>query len=317
MDATAPYSDDSTVTYGGSLPGGEGRAAFAMHRFERRAIPVLISVPHAGRDYPADLTARLRFPADTKPRLEDRFVDIVAQEVSAQTQAPLIVATAPRAMIDLNRSPDDVDWAMVASGSRRSGGGGGRLAAGRRARSGLGLVPRRLPGIGELWNQRLRLGDLRCRIEQVHGPYHAAIRQQLERLRDRWGAALLLDIHSMPPLPDDEDAGPGAQFVLGDRFAGSCDAGLAALTLRQIANDGYRIAHNRPYAGGYVLDRHGAPARGISAMQLEICRATYLDPALDRIGDGVPAIAACIAGLVARLAERVAQGPSAFAVAAE
>ena len=280
-------------------------------------MPVLISVPHAGRDYPADLTARLRFPADTKPRLEDRFVDIIAQAVSAQTRAPLIVATAPRAMIDLNRSPDDVDWAMVATGSRRSGPGGGRLAAGRRARSGLGLVPRRLPGIGELWNQRLRLGDLRRRIEQVHAPYHTAIRQQLERLRDRWGAALLLDIHSMPPLPQDEDGASGAQFVLGDRFGGACDAGLAALTLRHIAGEGYRIAHNRPYAGGYVLDRHGAPARGISAMQLEICRATYLDPSLDQVGDGVPAIAACIAGLVARLAERVAEGPSAFAVAAE
>ena len=67
-----------------------------------------------------------------------------------------------------------------------------------------------------------------------------------------------------------------------------------------------RAAHNRPYAGGYVLDRHGATARGVHAMQVEICRATYLDAELREPGQGLAAVASVLAGLVRRIAEELA-----------
>ncbi len=315
MSTRKPVSLDSQVQEGGLIPGGEGQPAYVLQRPRKLAIPVLIAVPHAGRDYPANLVKAMRHPVEAAPRLEDRYVDLVAREVAQATGAALLVANAPRAMIDLNRSPEDVDWDMVSG--PRSGGVRSRLAAGRRSRSGLGLVPRRLPGLGELWRQRLPAADLAQRIEQVHAPYHLALSQMLESLRDRWGAALLLDIHSMPPLGPKTGEGAAVDFVIGDRFGASCESHLVAAAMDHLDLHGARAAHNRPYAGGYVLDRHGAPARGLSAMQLEVCRATYLDPHLREPGDGVDGVAQLVAGLVRRLADEVTKGAQGFAQAAE
>src|SRR5690349_12287352 len=170
---------------GGSIPGAPGgHPAFTMTLRDPAPMPVLLAVPHAGRAYPGEFADVMRNQAAASLRLEDRFVDILADAVARETGAALLVAHAPRAMVDLNRAPDDVDWDMIAGGppERRV-----RHAAGRRARSGLGLVPRRLPGLGELWRRRLTYDELTARIEQVHQPYHAALAEGLEQLRDRWG----------------------------------------------------------------------------------------------------------------------------------
>lgn len=249
--------------------------------------------------------AQMRNQAAASLRLEDRFADLLAEAVARETGAALLIAHAPRAMIDLNRAPDDVDWDMVAGGAP---GPRARLSAGRRARSGLGLVPRRLPGLGELWKRHLTAEELAARIEQVHQPYHVALSHALEALRDRWGSALLIDLHSMPPLGPKRGADAAPDFVIGDRFGASCDAGLSVAAFDHFAQAVRRAAHNRPYAGGYGLDRHARPARGLHAMQVEICRAAYLDAHLQEPGPGLAAVVRVMAGLVRRLAEELAAG---------
>ena len=299
---------------GGLLPGGEGQPAFELWHRRPSAIPVLIAVPHAGRLYPAPLLARMRNPAEACLRLEDRLADLVARGVARATGATLLIAHAPRALIDLNRAPEDMDWEMVAGGGPR---GSTRTAAGRRARSGLGLVPRRLTGVGELWNGQLPPAELAERIASVHSPYHAALGQALEGLRDRWGSALLLDLHSMPPLGAKTGSDPAADFVIGDRYGSSCAAHLSLAAITHLQQQGRRAAHNRPYAGGYVLDRHSAPARGLHGLQLEICRTTYLDPALREPGEGLDAVVRHVAGLVRLLAEELTGGMRSMRQAAE
>lgn len=245
----------------------------------------------------------MREPAWGPARLEDRHADALGEAVAQATGAALLVARAPRALIDLNRAPDDIDWSMVAgAGARRAP----HSAANRRARSGLGLVPRRLPGLGEVWKQRLAQADLDARIEGVHRPYHHAIATTLDRMRDRWGAALLIDLHSMPPLRQPGHAGEGAEFVIGDRFGSSCAPALSALTLRHLAAARRRVAHNRPYSGGYALDHHAAVRRGIHALQIEVCRAIYLDARLDQPGPRLPAVARTLAALVRSLSDEIA-----------
>ncbi|ANU07716.1 N-formylglutamate amidohydrolase [Paraurantiacibacter namhicola] len=272
-------------------------------------VPILIAVPHAGRAYGADLLARMRQPDLARLKLEDRLVDRIAQIVAANTGAPLLVAHAPRALLDLNRAPDDMDWSML------SGAHDKRLAhrrEGPRARSGLGIIPRRLPSSGEIWRGQLPVEEYEARIEGVHRPYHDALAAQLAAIRRRWGAALLLDLHSMPPL------GPGgAQFVVGDRFGSSCGSFVPALALSTLSRAGYTAGHNRPYAGGYVLDRHAAPSREVHAMQLEICRSLYLDEALDGPGPGLEETANAVTQLVRTLAAEVAARGTAGAIAAE
>lgn len=311
----SPHSNDAEdARDGGSIPGTQGHPAFSLRRPSLGPIPILIAVPHAGRQYPGSLTRRMRSPGESALRLEDRMIDLVAEGVAQETGACLLVAHAPRAMIDLNRSADDVDWEMVAEGAPP---GATRHAAGRRARSGLGLVPRRLAGLGELWRKRMTRQELGERIDLVHRPYHAALAQTLEALRDRWGSALLIDLHSMPPLGPKTGSDPAADFVLGDRFGASCDASLVRTALNHFERAGRIAAHNRPYAGGYVLDCHGAPTRGLNAMQLEVCREVYLDKAMREPGAGLQATTRIIAALVRRLADELAGRQNILPQAAE
>lgn len=306
MSDQAEQGADSQHRPGGEIPGSHGVPAFALSGPLPSPIPVLIAVPHAGRAYPGSLLERMRNPGFAALRLEDRYVDLLARDVAKATGATLLVANAPRAMIDLNRAADDIDWEMFGNGA--SGGAGsdvGSYTPGRRARSGLGLIPRRLPGLGELWKRRHDETELAARIGGIHEPYHGALAEALAALRERWGAALLLDLHSMPPLTM-RGGQPPPEFVLGDRFGVTCHGSLVGSAFGYFAEMRRGAAHNRPYAGGYVLEQHGAPGEGLHALQLEIDRSSYLDSRLAEPGRGFAAMAHLLTGLVRRLAADVA-----------
>ncbi len=277
--------------------------AYRLIGADAARIPVLVAAPHGGRSYPDALVANLRQIRLAQLRLEDRLVDLLAREVVSRSRAAMLIAEAPRAMIDLNRAPDDVDWEMIAGNNK---GSIRHSAANRRSRSGLGLVPRRLPGMGEIWRNRIDKNELESRIENIHRPYHQALSETLEAIRDRWGAVLLIDLHSMPPLPQKFPGDRPAEVVIGDRFGASCDDRLVAAALKYLDGLGRPVAHNRPYSGGYVLDRHAAPVRGIHAMQIEVCRSLYLDQRFETQSIRFPAIARMLTGLVMTLAEGVA-----------
>ncbi|MGN3973971.1 N-formylglutamate amidohydrolase [Tsuneonella sp. SYSU-LHT278] len=299
---------------GGDIP-GTGAPAYTLRRPPGSPIPVLVAAPHGGRAYPPALSQQMRDESYASLRLEDRHVDQLADSIAAATGAALLVAHAPRAMLDLNRATDDMDWSMVAGGSAP---GTRHSAANRRARGGLGLVPRRLPGLGEIWKSRMTRADLDARIEGIHRPYHTALAAALEDLRDRWGAVLLIDLHSMPPLrPRHAGEQPG-EFVIGDRFGASCAHRLVASAFDWFERHGRIAVHNRPYAGGYVLDRHAAPARGIHAMQIEVCRTSYLDARMEEPSGRFAGVSRTLAGLVRALAADVADlGGARLPLAAE
>ncbi len=302
MEAKQNGSGDSQWSAGGQVPGLRGVRAFALSGPQPSAIPVLIAVPHAGRAYPDSLLDRMHHPDYSALKLEDRYVDRLARRVARATGATLLIANAPRAMIDLNRAPDDIDWDMF---ERSSASTGGRHAPGRRARSGLGLIPRRLPGIGELWKRRHQESELAQRISDIHEPYHACLATALGGLRQRWGAALLLDLHSMPSLIL-RGAQKPPEFVLGDRFGASCHGQIVAVAFACFDEMQRRAAHNRPYSGGYVLERHAAPGDGVHALQLEIDRGLYLDSRLAEPGKGFAPMVDILTKLVRKLAGEVA-----------
>nr|WP_272916436.1 N-formylglutamate amidohydrolase [Parapontixanthobacter aurantiacus] len=268
------------------------------------SVPVVIAAPHGGRAYPQEVTVSMRDPDYAKLRLEDRFVDQMALAIAERTGAAWLVADAPRAMIDLNRAPDDIDWGMVANAPDA-----GRAAKGtqRRAKNGLGLVPRRLAEHGDIWRQPLEHGELERRIAQIHAPYHERLDTMLHAVADLWGAVLLLDLHSMPPLKSRSGSGRAAEFVVGDRFGASCGHALSALALRHFDIAGRPVAHNRPYSGGYILDRHGKVARQHHALQIEVCRSAYLDSRHENTTPRMERIVHLLSGLVQTLSAEVAQ----------
>lgn len=254
--------------------------------------PVIVSVPHAGRDYGPDLIARLRPPPARVRGLEDRLVDEIARGLRG---VPTLIAKRPRVWIDLNREETEVDPGMIDQGPPAA-----RLNLSVKVRSGLGLVPRRLSGVGELWRTRLTGAELADRIATDHRPYHATLAAWLARARARHGIAILLDLHSMPPLLD----GTGTQLVIGTRFGRSIDPLLVGPVAAAAADAGIVWQENSPYAGGHVVARHGDPARGIHALQLEFDRTLYLDPALDGCdAHGLEVSRALLRDIVGRLSE--------------
>jgi len=297
MNESTP-THDSHARAGGYIVGAPEVPAYVLHAQEPSEIPVLIAAPHGGRSYPPQLLRELRHGDSAALRLEDRYVDLLAQAVARGTGAHLLLARAPRAMIDLNRAPEDIDWDMFRRQDRPDG---PLPAPSRRARSGLGLIPRRLPGTGELWRRRLSARELADRLDGIHRPYHEALGQTLADIRKRWGAALLIDLHSMPPLPATGGT-MKTEVVLGDRFGASCHGSMAAAAFAGLARAGRGAAHNRPYAGGYVLDRHADPREGVHALQIEVDRSCYLDSNLIEPGPGMDRMVRDLSDLVCGLA---------------
>ena len=226
-------------------------------------VPVLLSVPHAGRDYPDWLIALSKGGRRALLVLEDPLVDeLVAGAVEMGVGA--VIARAPRGAVDCNRAEDEIDPTVVRSGPV------GSLSP--RARGGLGIVPGRTPSHGPLWRQPIAPQELEDRLDQVHRPYHRAVEDQLARILDEFGCALLLDCHSMPP----PDGGP--QVIIGDRYGQSAAQWVTSEAVKVATSVGFRTGVNQPFAGGHVVQRHGAPHRGVHALQIEVDRRCYLDP---------------------------------------
>lgn len=262
--------------------------------------PVILSVPHAGRDYPLPLRAALRVPLAAIRGLEDRHADAIA--LGAHEIETLFVAERPRAWIDLNRSEQERD-PRLDDGAQA---GGAPLSA--KLRGGLGLVPRRVGNSGDIWSRRLSSEEVERRILDDHRPYHAALAAALASARARFGVAVLLDVHSMPPLGH---AASAPRLVLGDRF-GKSAAGRFTSRIEGVARaHGVACAANAPYSGGHILERHGSPQRGVHAIQLEFDRTLYLDSALDQPGPGLTAAVSMLRAIVDALADEAS--PAALA----
>jgi N-formylglutamate amidohydrolase len=263
---------------------------FDRHGPESPASPVVLSVPHAGRAYPLPLRAALKGPVASLLPLEDRHADTLA--LAARGIETLFVATRPRAWIDLNRAEHERD-PRIDEGAEPVA----EAAQSIKLRSGLGLVPRRAGG-AELWRRRFAAEEVQARIEQDHRPYHGALAQALAAARARFGVAVLIDVHSMPPL-----APGGARLVIGDRFGRSSAARFVA-RIEAVAHAArVRTALNTPYAGGHVLERHAEPANNVHAIQLEFDRSLYLDRRRDAPGPGLEATAALLRAIIDAVAD--------------
>jgi N-formylglutamate amidohydrolase len=263
--------------------------------------PLVCAVPHAGRIYPPALFATSAVPQAILEQLEDRHADLlIAKAVEAGAVA--IVARVARAWIDLNRGEEDLDPAL-----RDPPGSGPPQTA--RARSGLGLLPRRI-GRRDLWREPPTAESAAARIATIHRPYHAAIAEALDAACRRFGHAVLIDCHSMPTL---SGARP-TRIVVGDAHGRSAGKGIAAEVARAARTQGHAAALNAPYAGAHSLARHGRPAENVHALQIEVDRALYLERDMRTPSDGLKRTQSLFAALT-QAAIAAAQPP--FAIAAE
>jgi N-formylglutamate amidohydrolase len=268
--------------------------------------PLLITVPHGGRDYPPGLALLSRLPVAQLRALEDRFADLLIEDAVRGGHAAL-VARVPRAWVDLNRNEREFDPGLV------SGPAGIVPIASAKVRGGLGVVPRRVLRGGDIWRGRLSAEAFEARLDGAHRPWHLKISESLEALSQRFGAAVLLDVHSMPPLASAIDGQPAPQVVFGDLFGRSARGQYSRTALQVAARHGFVARLNAPYAGGHILERHGRPANGIHALQVEIDRSLYLDGLLDQPGAGLARCRTFLADLADALSDEALSAPTAIA----
>jgi N-formylglutamate amidohydrolase len=239
-------------------------------------LPVVFSSPHSGRNYPQSFLDNSRLDELTLRRSEDCYVDLLFERV-LDLGAPLLLAHAPRAYVDVNREPYELDPRMF----------DGRLPAYANTRSmrvagGLGTIARIVGEGQDIYRGRISVEDAMQRIETIHRPYHRALKELLLRTVQGFGRALLVDCHSMPsaslgPLTGGAQDQARADIVLGDRYGTSCSAQVMSAFQHAFESAGFRVVRNRPYAGGYITEHYGHPRSGIHAIQIEINRAIYAD----------------------------------------
>lgn len=270
-------------------------AAFAVALPDLRDTPVIFSSPHSGRHYTSAFLDQSLLDAQMIRSSEDAYIDQLFSAAPA-FGAPLIHALLPRAWLDLNRAPDELDPALIE--------GIHRPAHNPRVSSGLGVIPRVVANGRAIYRGKLSLSEAERRIAQVWHPYHNALRRLIDESQARFGRAVLIDCHSMPHEAIEAHSRPGQlrpDVVLGDRFGAAAGREVIEQVEAAFAGAGLRVARNSPFAGAYIAQAYGRPVRGNHVVQVEIDRALYLDEARVELRPDYPAFHRLISGVIAEI----------------
>ena len=272
-------------------------SAYQLRRPNARTTSVVFASPHSGRDYPSSFLQQAVLDANQIRSSEDAFVDQLFADVP-QHGAPLLTANAPRAFIDLNRGPDELDSTLIA-GVRRN-------AHNPRIASGLGVIPRVVANGRQIYRGKLSIAEAHNRIARYWRPYHDQLQTLLDESIHAFGEAILIDCHSMPHEALQNVGPPGASrpdIVLGDRFGATAASSVVEKVEAAFAAAGLKVARNMPFAGAFITQHYGRPSRHQHAIQVEIDRALYMNERTLAPNDNFAQFKAVLGGAIAEIAQ--------------
>lgn len=282
--------------------------AYSLSRPSELTTSVVVASPHSGRHYPRAFLRSSMLDERSIRSSEDAFMDLLV-EAAPSLGAPLLSAEFPRAYIDLNRSDEELDPGVIE--------GVGRVVQTPRISSGLGVIPRVVANGRAIYRGKLTRDEAEDRIEQIWRPYHAELDSLMLAAHDRFGEAAVLDFHSMPHEALDSVTRSGSrrpEVVLGDRFGASARGDLVDALETAFLEAGLAVSRNAPFAGAYVTQRYGRPARGWHAVQIEIDRSLYMNERLIRPNGNFDNVKRIVTSVIARAVEAT---PGAMPLAAE
>lgn len=232
-------------------------------------VPLVLASPHSGHDYPADFMASARLDRAMLRRSEDSFVDELFGS-APELGVPLLAAKFPRAVCDPNREPWELDPSMfeeplphwVNTSSARVG-------------AGLGTIARVIASGEPIYRGKLRFAEAQDRVRRLWQPFHNELQRLVAETQQRFGVCYLIDCHSMPAAVQQPRG--TVDIVLGDAYGTACSPRFVRRVESLLAQMGYRVRRNDPYAGGYITRHYGQPRQGVLALQIEICRSLYMD----------------------------------------
>ncbi len=163
--------------------------SYLLRRPSARTTSVVFASPHSGRKYPASFLRKIVLDEMQVRSSEDAFVDDLFGS-AVDHGAPLLLAQSPRAYLDLNRGPDELDPAVI-QGVRR-------IAHNPRIASGMGVIPRVGSNGRAIYSGKLTLSEAHERISSVWRPYHDTLQTLMDEAHADFGEAILVDCHSMP-----------------------------------------------------------------------------------------------------------------------
>ena len=237
-----------------------------------RGLPVLVEVPHAGLSVPDTVSDEVSVPHEALLRDADLYVDKLYSNVP-DFGASLLCARVSRYVVDLNRARDDVDAATVSDHP---------APVGAQPR---GVVWRATTDGRPILARPLTYDRLLKRLSRFYVPYHEALSDTLEQLRQRFGHVVLVAGHSMPSRGRALHRDTGvrrADVVPGTRGRTSADPRVIDLVDAHFRGAGLTVRHDDPYRGGYTTGHYGRPSEGVHAIQIEVSRALYVDEATSR-----------------------------------
>lgn len=247
------------------------KEAFKLSMPPAQSTSVVFASPHSGRHYPWWFVRKSMLDELVIRSSEDAFMDMLVA-CAPSFGAPLLTAQMPRAYIDLNRSSDELDPAVIEG--IKPGNHNPRIA------SGLGVIPRVVSNGRAIYRGKLPLSEAKERIEAVWQPYHAQLTALMTQTKTAFGEAILIDCHSMPHEALDSVTKVGRsrpEVVLGDRFGASADSAIVERVETIFLEAGLRVSRNAPFAGAYTTQHYGRPSRRHHAIQIEIDRSLYMN----------------------------------------
>lgn len=268
-------------------------AAYNLTMPDIRTTAVVFASPHSGREYPWSFVRRTILDERTLRSSEDAFVDKLFDSAPLHG-APLLTAIAPRAWIDVNRSAEELDPALIE--------GVKRTAHNPRVASGLGVVPRVVANGRAIYRGKITRKEADARIEEFWKPWHLALNTLMDDSTSLFGEAILVDCHSMPHEAIETISSPRGkrpEIVLGDRFGAAAGSDIVDKIEAALTSAGLRVARNAPFAGAFVTQNYGRPARNRHVVQVEIDRSLYMNEQMVRPNNNFPAFKALIDRVVA------------------
>ena len=282
---------------GTTLSAGAMVSPLDLRRPAAQLLPLVITSPHSGSDYPAEFVAASRLDPLTLRRSEDAFVDEIFA-AAPRLGAPLLAARFPRAYVDVNREAWELDPAMFTDAlpdyvNARS----------PRVRMGLGTIARVVASGEEIYDGKLCFADAQERVDTLDRPYHTVLGGLIEETAAGFGVCLVVDCHSMPSGAPGKAGREAADIVLGDCHGAACAPQIIESARQHLTRRGFVVALNAPYAGGFTTGHYGRPRHGRHALQIEINRAIYMDERSYQRRPSFAQLSEEMAGLIARLGE--------------
>lgn len=241
-----------------------------------RETSVVFASPHSGREYSRRFLRKSVLTETTIRTSEDAFVDLLFDS-APEHGAVFLAAKYPRAFVDLNRSADELDPALI-DGVKQKG-------TNPRISAGLGVVPRVVSGGRAIYRGKISNVEARRRISECWRPYHDTLFDTLAENRKLFGQSILIDCHSMPHEASDGLARTGLRrpdIVLGDRFGASASDAIVSQVEEILRGHGLHVLRNTPFAGAFIAKQYGRTSINQHVVQIEIDRSLYMNEQMIR-----------------------------------